>query len=105
MGPARRRASSSSEGGKRNRHVVRPPFVAGNGLTVAAGYGQPQPAGTAAGPKASAIAATGTTLRTDAERMNSHSSALRQLSRSQRASGDQAMRSNTPATEMTRRAN
>ena len=47
-------------------------FVAGNELTVARAHGQHQPAGTAAGPNASEIPETGTTLRTAAERMKSH---------------------------------
>src|SRR3954468_7520977 len=67
---------------KRNRHVV-DLLVAGNALTVAACYGQHQPAGTAAGPNAVSIPATGITFRTEAERMKSHSSAVRQLNSSQ----------------------
>src|SRR5438093_5697259 len=93
----------SSEGGKRNRHLF-DLLVAGNALTVARSYGQHQPAGTAVGPNASSIPETGITLRTAAERMKSHWSALRQLSMSHRASGDHAIRSKSPAPVNTRRA-
>src|SRR6266498_5027988 len=87
MGPARRRASSSSEGGKRNRHVVDLLF-AGNRLTVAVGYGQHQPTGVEPEPKFARMFDTATSFFTGL-RMKSHWSALCQSSNSQRPSGDQ----------------
>src|SRR6266540_6372820 len=96
MGLARRRASSSSEGGKRNRHVVDLLF-AGNRLTVARGHGQHQPAISAFGPNASSIPDTARSFRTAAERRKSHWSALSQPTRSHLASGDQATEPNSPA--------
>ena len=61
----------SSEGGKRNRHLVDLLF-AGNALTVAWHYGQHQPASDAPVPKFASIFEIGTIFFTFGERMNSH---------------------------------
>src|SRR6266511_4949674 len=94
MGPARRRASSSSEGGKRNRHLVDLLF-AGNDLTVAACYGQHQPTSEDSAPKLARMFETARSFFTGV-RMKSHWSALSQSSRSQRPSGDQTTFVNLP---------
>src|SRR6266511_728811 len=95
MGPARRRGSSSSEGGKRNRHVVDLLF-AGDRPTVAAGYGQHHPTSEGSAPKFARMFETATSFFTGV-RMKSHWSALSQSSRSQRPSGDQTTLVNAPA--------
>jgi hypothetical protein len=61
----------SSEGGKRNRHLV-DLLIAGNALTVARGYGQHQPASEGSSPKLVRMFDTATIFFTGLEWMKSH---------------------------------